>query len=95
MDMKQFLVELDDRTARDLEKVAPAKERKRADFVRLAIRRAIDLAMDRATRAAYERFPESEGVTAADLEGWDEMNELAVHARRSPRRATRRRGKPK
>jgi len=53
--MKQFLVELDDRCARDLERVAPAKKRMRAEFVRLAVRRAIDLALDRATEAALPR----------------------------------------
>ena len=47
--MKSILVELDDRCARDLERVAPVKERMRAEFIRLAVRRAVDLALDRAT----------------------------------------------
>lgn len=79
--MKRMLVELDDRSARDLERVAPARERKRAEFIRLAIRRALDLTLDRKTREAYRRDPPSGELTASDLEGWDERNALASHAR--------------
>lgn len=86
--MKQILVDLDDRCARDLERVAPAKKRMRAEFVRLAIRHAIDLALDRATAAAYRRWPLPSEVTPADLLGWDEHNALA----RSGRKPTSTRG---
>lgn len=79
--MKRFLVELDDRTARELERVAPAKSRKRAEFVRLAIRRAIDLALDRETVAAYAVAPLEGAITPADLVGWDEQNALAKPAK--------------
>lgn len=70
--MKTMLIELDDRVARDLERVAPVKERRRAPFVRLAIRRAIDLALDRETGRAYEAQPD-----VGTLEGWDPHNRLA------------------
>jgi hypothetical protein len=75
--MKQFLVDLDDRCARDLERVAPAKDRRRAEFVRLAIRRAIDLALDRATAQAYRKSPLSNEAATGDPLGWDERNGLA------------------
>lgn len=75
--MKQFVVELGDRDARDLERVAPAKSRKRSEFVRLAIRRAIDLALDRETEDAYAVAPLPRGLAAGDLAGWDAQNELA------------------
>lgn len=75
--MKQILIELDDRSARDLERVAPAKQRLRADFVRRAIRRAIDLELDRDTEKAYRERPLSGAVEPADLLGWDPANELA------------------
>lgn len=86
--MKRFLVELDDRTALELERVAPTRKRMRAEFIRLAIRRAIDLALDRATEAAYRAQPLGHGWAAADLQGWDERNELAQPppARRKPRK---------
>ena len=87
--MKQILVELDDRCARDLERVAPAKDRKRAEFVRLAIRSAIDRALERATAEAYRGAPVSPRPAGEDLRGWDERNELATHARRTPARAGR------
>lgn len=86
--MKQFLVELDDRLARDLERVAPAKSRQRSPFVRLAIQRAVDLALDRATETAYEAAPLAGELTADDVAGWDPGNQLARPAR--PRASKRR-----
>ncbi|MGH7296939.1 MAG: hypothetical protein ACRELB_18515 [Polyangiaceae bacterium] len=85
--MKPFLVELDDKVARDLERVAPAKDRKRAEFVRMAIRRAVDLALDRRTEEAYRARPQPAGIAEGDLTGWDEHNALA----RKPAKAKARR----
>jgi hypothetical protein len=92
--MKQILVELDDRCARDLERVAPSKRRLRAEFIRHAIRRAIDLALDRSTEKAYRVRPISRGEEASDLVGWDERNALARRAR-STKKASRRRARTK
>jgi hypothetical protein len=78
--MKQILVELDDRCARDLERVAPAGKRVRAEFIRLAVRRAIDLALERSTELAYRSVPLEGGISSADLAGWDARNELAKPA---------------
>jgi hypothetical protein len=89
--MKQILVELDDRCARDLERVAPAKKRMRAEFIRLAIRRAVDVALDRRTADAYLRAPFPEGTGADDLAGWDENNALAKPAIDVPGAAGKRR----
>ena len=83
--MKQFLVELDEVCARDLERVAPSKSRKRSEFVRLAIRHAVDLALDRETAAAYARQGLPVGLLAADLAGWDPHNALARPVQRRPR----------
>ena len=63
--MKKILIDLDDRCARDLERVAPATRRLRAEFVRLAIRRAIDLALDRTTEEAYRAKPLPEACSGA------------------------------
>lgn len=91
MYMKRILIELDDACARDLERVAPARERKRAEFVRLAIRRAIDLSLDRRTEQAYRAQPLAGDVTEGDLVGWDQQNELARPAtsRKRPSRRNR------
>jgi predicted transcriptional regulator len=80
VDMKRILIDLDDRTARDLERVAPSRRRMRAEFVRMAIRAAIDRALDRDTAAAYERAPLGKhGLD--DLAGWDPHNALAKRKR--------------
>ena len=81
--MKQILVELDDRCARDLERVAPSKKRQRAEFVRQAIRRAVDLALDRSTERAYRERPLSRDAETSDLVGWDDGNALAQRAKPS------------
>lgn len=80
--MVQFLIELDDRCARDLERVAPARKRMRAEFVRLAIRRAVDLALDAETAKAYAGTTDmsGQGVVPDDLAGWDPDNALAEKA---------------
>jgi hypothetical protein len=88
--MKHILVELDDRCARDLERVAPSKKRMRAEFIRLAIRRAIDRALEPATAAAYRAHPLE--PAAPDLVGWDPANELARPAHRPLRARARSRG---
>jgi Arc/MetJ-type ribon-helix-helix transcriptional regulator len=89
--MKNILVQLDDRCARDLEAVAPAKKRLRAEFVRLAVREAIDRVLDRGTEQAYRRQPVSGELTAADMLGWDEQNRLAKPARKPTERHNGRR----
>lgn len=89
--MKQIILELDNRCARDLERVAPAKKRLRAEFIRKAIRMAIDLALDRTTEAAYQKSPLSGGFAPSDLQDWDEQNLLAQKPRGRPRSKMRRR----
>ena len=63
----------------------------RSDFVRLAIRRAIDLALERTTARAYLAQPLAAGVVSADLVGWDDHNDLArpARARKRPGARTR------
>ena len=92
--MKQILIEIDDRCARDLQRVAPAKKRVRAEFIRLALRRAIDIALDRSTEEAYRKKPLAGELTSADLVGWDMANELAKSATR-PKNGCRRRASSK
>lgn len=57
-----------------------------------AIRRAIDLALDRSTEEAYRARPMPAGTGEGDFVGWDEHNGLArklatarVKHKRSPR----------
>jgi hypothetical protein len=88
--MKRILLELDDRCARDLERVAPAKKRLRAEFIRLALRRAIDLALDRDTEATYRKHPLPGELLGQDLAGWDSANKLARRAVSFKKTRTRR-----
>jgi predicted transcriptional regulator len=64
--MKQFLIELDDDVAARLEQVAPGRSRRRSEFVRMAVRRALWELEEQATADAYRRVPD----TAADAP-WD------------------------
>jgi isopropylmalate/homocitrate/citramalate synthase len=56
--MKQILVQLDDRTAELLEAVVPARSRKRSEFIRQAIAKAVLELAECSTRAAYARVPD-------------------------------------
>lgn len=84
--MDKILIELDAETARELNRIAPPKQRKRAEFIRLAIRRALDLAQDRQTAERYAEQPISEEIALDDLLGWDQANTLAKRTT-SPRKA--------
>jgi Arc/MetJ-type ribon-helix-helix transcriptional regulator len=68
--MKQLIVELDDATARALERVAPARRRMRSEFIREAIRRALDrLEADR-MEAAYRKTPQDPDDDYFDPAEW-------------------------
>jgi hypothetical protein len=74
--MKQLLIEIDDQCAKDLERVAPAAKRVRAEFIRRAIQHAVDVALDRDTERAYRIHPLDGAVSETDLLGWDAHNEF-------------------
>jgi predicted transcriptional regulator len=57
--MKSLLVEVDDELASRLERVAPARSRRRSEFVRAAILKALWEAEEQATAEAYARHPDS------------------------------------
>jgi predicted transcriptional regulator len=61
--MKSLLVEVDDELAVRLERVAPARSRRRSEFVRAAILKALWEAEEKATAEAYARQPDSPEVS--------------------------------
>jgi predicted transcriptional regulator len=61
--MKSLLIELEDEVAEQLEAVAPARSRRRSEFIRQAIRRALWDLEEQATAEAYRRQPDA----AADV----------------------------
>jgi predicted transcriptional regulator len=64
--MPSILVELDDETFKRLNAVAPAAKRQRSEFVRNAVKEAIQLREFARIRAAYEMIPDS----AAEADDW-------------------------
>ena len=69
--MKSVLVQLDESTLRELNRVAPVAKRQRAEFVRSAIRKAIRELEEERTRLAYLRTPDSE----AEADDWSSAEE--------------------
>lgn len=77
--MKQILIQLDADTAERLERVAPARSRKRSEFIRNAIRRALWEREEERTRQAYLEQPDvaEPGWPEAPWEPWDEVGGAA------------------
>jgi predicted transcriptional regulator len=68
--MKQILVEIDDAVAERLERVAPARSRKRSEFVRRAILDALWALEEARTTEAYGRIPDTDPAMF-DADTWD------------------------
>ena len=83
--MKQILIQLDDRTANQLEKIAPGKSRKRSEFLRRVIARAVQETIEASTRAAYTKWPDIQ--PAFDPAEWASDDDAV---RRPAKRAARR-----
>jgi predicted transcriptional regulator len=67
--VKQLIVEIDDATAARLERVAPSRARQRSQFVRDALRNALDRALEAQTAAAYLSQPDA-GEDYFDAAEW-------------------------
>lgn len=68
--MKPLLVEVDDDLARRLDQVAPARTRRRSEFIRRAIMVALWKIEEQATAEAYARQPDGHHM-AFDPTVWD------------------------
>ena len=71
MAMKQILVEVDDAIAAGLEEVAPARSRRRSEFIRMAIRKALWEAEEHATAEAYRQQPDSADDAYVEPATWE------------------------
>ena len=80
--MKQLLIEIDDELARKLEDVAPTRTRRRSEFVRMAIRKALWEFEEIAIREAYIRQPDSAAEEWLDPETWDPAPSRPVRKRK-------------
>jgi hypothetical protein len=90
--MKQILIQLDDATAAQLEAVVPGSSRKRSEFLRGVIARALHDTLELSTRKAYEQWPDE--PARVDPGEWADETE-AVHPPRRPPRPAHARKKAK
>jgi predicted transcriptional regulator len=80
--MKQLLIELEDDDAERLERVAPSRSRRRSEFIRAAIRRALWDIEEQATAEAYRRHPDSAADVYVDVRAWETPPKAARRRRR-------------
>jgi len=80
---RQIIVEVDEGTARELERIAPSRARKRSEFVRRALRQALDTEIERRMAEAYRRQPDDGEAEVVDPEAWEPKK---AATRRRPRR---------
>ena len=78
---RQVIVELDEGTAQELEAVAPSRARKRSDFIRRALRHALDAEAERRMAAAYGNQPD-DGPELVDPETWERTRRTSDARRR-------------
>ena len=90
--MKQLLIEIDDEVAARLEHVAPARSRRRSEFIRTAIRRALWEIEEHATAEAYRREPDSAADVYVDSRAWEPVKPARAQAKAPVKRLGRRQG---
>jgi hypothetical protein len=90
--MKQIMIQLDDATAEQLERVAPGSGRKRSEFLRGVIARALHETLEQQTRRAYEKWPDE--VPAIDAKDWADDAEALHRPSRAKRAAPQTTSKP-
>lgn len=69
--MIKVLVELDDDIAARLERVAPSRVRRRSEFIRNALRRALWELEEQAAAEAYRRQPDAGHDAYIDPAAWE------------------------
>jgi predicted transcriptional regulator len=79
---QQLLIEIDKDMATQLERVAPTRSRRRSEFIRAAIRRALWELEERATAQAYARQPDSAKEVYLDAAVWEARPRSRSRARR-------------
>jgi Arc/MetJ-type ribon-helix-helix transcriptional regulator len=82
----QIIVELDEAMARELDAVAPARARKRSEFVRQALRTALDRVAEERMREAYQKLPDDREPAYFDPRAWEPSEKRPSSPRRKRRR---------
>jgi predicted transcriptional regulator len=79
---RQIIVEVDEGTAQELERIAPSRARKRSEFVRRALRQALDAEAERRMADAYRRQPDDAEPELVDPEAWERQTPAPRRRRR-------------
>ena len=79
---RQIIVELDAGMAQALERVAPSRARKRSEFVRRALRQALDTEAERRMADAYRRQPDDAEAELVDPHAWEPQRPPTPRRRR-------------
>jgi predicted transcriptional regulator len=80
--MKQLLIEVDDALAAELEKVAPARSRRRSEFIRCAMRQALWDLEEQKMAEAYKQLPDSEVDAYLDPHVWEAQPKMRAVRRK-------------
>lgn len=87
--MNQILLEIDEATFARLERVAPSRSRKRSEFLRAAIQRALWEIEEKETRAAYLKSPDTDREAVFDPATWEAPAPVRRASKSTRRGATR------
>jgi hypothetical protein len=68
--------------AQALERIAPSRARKRSEFVRRALRQALDAEVERRMADAYRRQPDDGEPELVDPEAWEPRGPATRRRRR-------------
>jgi predicted transcriptional regulator len=79
---RQIIVEVDEGTAQELERIAPSRARKRSEFVRRALRQALDAEVERRMADAYRRQPDNAVPEVIDPDAWESRKPATRRRRR-------------
>ena len=69
--MKQILIEVETEVAEKLERIAPGRSRRRSEFIRMAIRKALWELEETATAQAYRKVPDGDADAYVDPQAWE------------------------
>ena len=83
--MKQLLIEIEDELAEQLEQAAPSRSRRRSEFIRMAIRKALWELEESETAEAYARQPDREEDSYVDPTVWESKANRKRPSRRNRR----------
>lgn len=80
---RQIILEVDTVTAKELESIAPARDRRRSEFLRRALRKALDEEIEARMRDAYRRQPDDTGAAYFEPAAWEPVRTRPRRKRRS------------